>query len=286
MGEKIFISYAREDGEFVLRLVRDLRAENADVWLDQLDIRAGETWDHVVEEALQSCAGLLVVLSPDSVGSRAVMDEVSFALDENKWVVPVIHRECKLPFRLRRVQYADFTSSYERGFSELVRVLGRTPPTTGGEPGATRAPSTGTYAPASPIQRVASQPSWRHGGESWITRHSRLLAAAAASLLGIVSTLNGAEEIYAENPLDPSEPIPFAAVAGALWAIAGAIAGDRPAPWACALVTACAGLGAWVGLIGLDPDVVWAGLIFGMPLGAIVGAVIGDALLRRRKKSV
>ena len=56
MGEKVFISYARTDGEFALRLAQDLRAADVDVWLDQLDIRAGDPWDQAVEQALEGCA--------------------------------------------------------------------------------------------------------------------------------------------------------------------------------------------------------------------------------------
>src|SRR4051812_15589269 len=107
MPDKIFISYARSDSEFALGLARDLRAASVDIWVDQLDIRAGETWDRVVEDALHVCTGLLVVLSPAAVDSRSVMDEVSFALEENKRVIPVLYRACQLPFRLRRVQFTD-----------------------------------------------------------------------------------------------------------------------------------------------------------------------------------
>jgi len=63
----------------------------------------------------------LVVLSPAAVDSHNVMDEVSFALEERKTLLPVLHRRCDIPFRLRRVQYIDFTNDYSAG---LDRVLG------------------------------------------------------------------------------------------------------------------------------------------------------------------
>jgi hypothetical protein len=67
---------------------------------------------------------MIVVLSPASVASHNVMDEVSYALDEGKLVVPILLRSCAIPFRLRRVQYIDFTASYNTGFSQLLRALG------------------------------------------------------------------------------------------------------------------------------------------------------------------
>lgn len=119
-----FFSYARKDSDFVLKLATELRAANANLWLDQLDIVGGQRWDRVIEEALRTCEGMIVVLSPDSVASDNVMDEVSYALEHRKLVVPVRYRDCSFPFRLRRVQYIDFTQSFENGLGQLLRALG------------------------------------------------------------------------------------------------------------------------------------------------------------------
>ena len=118
-----FISYSREDSEFALRLAGDLKAAGAAVWLDQLDIAPGERWARAVENALNSCPRLLVILSPASVGSKNVEDEVAFALEEGKPVIPVLCRDCRIPFRLRSLHYADFRSDYARGLKELTRTL-------------------------------------------------------------------------------------------------------------------------------------------------------------------
>ena len=61
-GSPAFVSYAREDAAFALRLAADLKAHGAHVWIDQLDIRPGRQWDSEVEKALTaaSTAGDLV----------------------------------------------------------------------------------------------------------------------------------------------------------------------------------------------------------------------------------
>ncbi|HEV7670078.1 MAG TPA: RodZ domain-containing protein [Thermoanaerobaculia bacterium] len=120
---KFFFSYVRKDSDFVVRLARELRAVSVDLWVDQLDIRGGQRWDRAVEEALRSCQGMIVVLSPESLASNNVMDEVSYALEEGRLVVPILFRPCEVPFRLRRVQHVDFTSNYETGFQQLLRAL-------------------------------------------------------------------------------------------------------------------------------------------------------------------
>jgi ribosomal protein L7/L12 len=123
MEQKVFISYARKDSDFARRLGQDLRAAGIDIWLDQFDIRAGELWDQAVEKALSGSAAVIVVLTPSAVASRSVLDEVSYAFDENKTVTPVLYQKCSVPLRLRRLHYSDFTLDYGVGFDELRRAL-------------------------------------------------------------------------------------------------------------------------------------------------------------------
>jgi len=119
---KFFVSYAREDKEFALKLAKDLRAAGANLWVDQLDIPPGSRWDTAVEAALDSCGAMLLILSPDAVASENVKDEVADALDKGKRVVPVVVRECKIPLRLRRVQYIDFAALGEEAGIAQVRA--------------------------------------------------------------------------------------------------------------------------------------------------------------------
>jgi hypothetical protein len=120
---KFFFAYARKDSDFVLRLAADLRAAGVDLWLDQFDVHGGQRWDLAVEQALKNCDALIAVLSPDSMASQNVMDEVSYALDEKKLVLPILLRPGEMPFRLRRLQYVDFTESYDTGLAQLLRTV-------------------------------------------------------------------------------------------------------------------------------------------------------------------
>jgi len=130
-----FISYSRNDTEFVMRLAGDLKAAGANVWLDQLDIGLGQLWDRAVESALQTSPLMLVVLSQAAIDSINVMDEVSFALGKKKTIIPILIEECPIPFRLARIQHVDFRRDYARGLSTLLKHLemASTPPATDGE---------------------------------------------------------------------------------------------------------------------------------------------------------
>ena len=118
-----FFSYSRTDSEFALKLAADLKKAGANAWLDQLDIEPGAPWDRAVEDALTQSPRVLLILSPNSVASDNIRDEVSFALNEQKRIIPVLYRDCKVPFRLARLQHIDFRTDYEHGLETLLRAL-------------------------------------------------------------------------------------------------------------------------------------------------------------------
>ncbi|MEW5960465.1 MAG: TIR domain-containing protein [Chloroflexota bacterium] len=122
----VFVSYSHQDKDFVLRLVKDLRQRGVDVWFDQ-DIIPGEIpWDDQVQAALKLCTQFLIVLSPSSTASKIVKDELAFALNKGKPVVPLLHKECvsdDIPLRITRLQYIDFTADYELALAKLLDVV-------------------------------------------------------------------------------------------------------------------------------------------------------------------
>ncbi len=124
MSDRWFISYSRRDGEkFALDLADILAAGPPPilVWLDQRDLRPGEDWGEQIVEALQTCKGLLFVMTQDSVHPNSVCkDEWVRALKYKKPIIPLLnHREAELPFRLGSRQYIDFTDSQETALAKL-----------------------------------------------------------------------------------------------------------------------------------------------------------------------
>src|SRR5271165_7423104 len=111
-AQTAFFSYSRDDSEFALRLARDLKAAGANVWIDQLDLVGGQRWAQTVQDALEKSPRVLVILSPSSVNSPNVENEYTLALKEKKTVIPVLHRECKIPLQLRSLQRVDFSTDY------------------------------------------------------------------------------------------------------------------------------------------------------------------------------
>jgi formylglycine-generating enzyme required for sulfatase activity len=119
-----FISYSRADSGFALRLAKDLRSAGYDVWLDQLDIPTGARWDDAIEIALETCTTFMIILSPASMQSQNVKDEIGFAIDAGKNILPLKLKPGDIPLRLRRFQYVDFSGqSYEKSLNEIKSIL-------------------------------------------------------------------------------------------------------------------------------------------------------------------
>jgi CRP-like cAMP-binding protein len=121
---EVFVSYSRQDRDFAVRLVNDLRKQRFNVWLDIYNIDAGKSWARQVGEALEACTLMLLVLSPTSLASNNVEDEWNYYLDQHKPVLPVLYLPCKVPFRLARLQYIDFAGTdYDLALAHLVATL-------------------------------------------------------------------------------------------------------------------------------------------------------------------
>jgi tetratricopeptide (TPR) repeat protein len=124
VGSHFFVSYSRVDGEtHAIRLADRLTAgpPSIDTWLDRRRLQPGIDWDDQIVEALRTCAGLLFVMTEDSVGPRSeCKKEWTRALKYKKPVIPLLfHPDAELPYRLEPREYIDFASSFEAGLARL-----------------------------------------------------------------------------------------------------------------------------------------------------------------------
>ncbi len=292
MEGKIFFSYSRFDATFALKLATDLTLAGLPVWIDQVDISPGAKWDVTVEDALRACGAVPVILSPDAVASSSVMDEVSFALESGRKILPVVYKPCEIPFRLRRLQHLDFTSNYSAGLLALTDAF---------EPvqslGAGNASESSTQAPDhSSIDNLASDTATMQrdsvtgeGDMSLRFRTSRLGTSIWAGLAGGLVSLAANSLIYAHDPrrFSRSQSVNTYALvgglfAGGLWTIAGAVAGSNRTSVASAVITSLVVLGLWVGIFGTYQDVLWTAVSFGGPFAGIVGALVSSRIQTRK----
>jgi hypothetical protein len=123
---RLFISYSRADEAFARQLARSLSDLGADIWIDVEAIPAGVKWSRAIQQGLDICDALCVIISPDSMTSNNVEDEWQYYLEQQKPVVPIFHRPAKVHFQLSRIQYVNFYSqNYDLALRQLHSELGR-----------------------------------------------------------------------------------------------------------------------------------------------------------------
>ena len=96
----IFISYARLDKDKVYAEIKRFNDAGFHVWYDE-GITPGNEWSDEIAQALSNCAVFVVLLTPSSAPREAVLNEISFALDEGKPFLAIYLEGTELPPGLR-----------------------------------------------------------------------------------------------------------------------------------------------------------------------------------------
>lgn len=121
---KVFISYSRTDKEFAGKLVDSLTSLGHDVWIDVEDISAGTSWSDAIQQALDTCEALLVIVTPISMASKNVADEWQYFLNDSRLVIPLMLKDSPLPYRLSPLQFIDFrAAAYDKSLEQLHKAL-------------------------------------------------------------------------------------------------------------------------------------------------------------------
>lgn len=132
----VLISYSRVDSDFAYRLRADLEASGFNTWIDtaKLNDQGGQEWLRLIQDAVDACQAMVVIVSPDSINSRFVHIEYHRAQKLGKLVIPVHYRTVtSAPIDLDLYQWIDFRSDqgvnepYQVGLTSLIRSLMRAP---------------------------------------------------------------------------------------------------------------------------------------------------------------
>lgn len=128
MRGDVFVSYSRRDKEFVYKLVNDLEDREAFAWIDRGNIGGGQPWREAIDAGIRDCKAFILVMSPDSIASSNVGEELELAFGYGKPIIPLLYRRVDvappLNERLRRYQYLDFRrGGYESNLLDLIASL-------------------------------------------------------------------------------------------------------------------------------------------------------------------
>jgi hypothetical protein len=125
----IFLSYAKEDVEWVDQIYKQLKHAGYQPWMDIHDISPGQNWKFEIQNAISMCNAAIIFLSSRSVSKTGyVQAELAEFFDQQKrrpersiYLIPVRLDACAVPTRISELQYADLFES--RGWDRVIASL-------------------------------------------------------------------------------------------------------------------------------------------------------------------
>jgi WD40 repeat protein len=128
-GPVVFLSYAREDENYTLRMADALRLKGVEVRGDWQLVR-GEAYERQLQDLQLGADALVFILSPDSVQSSACFAELKYATTQRNRILPVLIRdigalESRLPKELSSPQWTFLRRSddFIAGIQGLVEAI-------------------------------------------------------------------------------------------------------------------------------------------------------------------
>ncbi|MBL8161523.1 MAG: SUMF1/EgtB/PvdO family nonheme iron enzyme [Anaerolineae bacterium] len=213
----IFISYAKKDTrDLALRLRAALTAiPGMTAWMDA-SLETGESWAEQIQEEIDKADLVVVLLSPDvnRKGLRSfVLNEIDFAQQEHKPIIPVMAQPTRVPVQLAGIQYISLTGDPDTALRDLVSSIARR--------AGVRPPRKPAAVNAASSESVRQRPSLRPA----------VTAIAGLALVGLVVAV-----LLLNNPSPASTVTPTTAAAIVSSPTQQAAASETPLPDMNALV--------------------------------------------------
>ena len=127
----IFVSYAHLDKDKVFEEIKRFNEAGFHVWYDE-GISPGNEWTDEIADALEKCSLFVVMITPTSAPRQNVINEINFALDENKPFLAIHLEETKLKGGLKLrigamqaiLKYNMSPEEYAYKYTEAFKRLG------------------------------------------------------------------------------------------------------------------------------------------------------------------
>jgi len=126
--KNIFLIYAHQDKEAVLKLYQRIVKEGIHAWLDSKNLQPGQDWQHEIRKAILKSDVVVVCLSrkfDEQQGYRhqelKIALEKAKLLDDQVFIIPVRFEECEMPECLRHLHRVDLFEA--SGYKKLIRAL-------------------------------------------------------------------------------------------------------------------------------------------------------------------
>lgn len=126
---QVFVSYAHEDKQIAMRIVKDLQSEGFIVWVDKEGLEPGTpNWERSIEEAISHSFAIVWVTTPNSRKSDWVGEELRIARNQEISIYPVFVAGNKWDDAVRfgkgAMQHVDCRGgAYNEGIQKIINLL-------------------------------------------------------------------------------------------------------------------------------------------------------------------
>ena len=123
----VFVSYSHSDSKLVYHILAKLNEQGINIWYDE-GIDIGSEWPQSIADNIVKCTKFVLFISPASIKSRHVRQEITFANSRGKQILPIYLKPSKLNAGLEMtlsVYQAIFMYAYknnEEGFYDQLRA--------------------------------------------------------------------------------------------------------------------------------------------------------------------
>lgn len=134
----LFISYSHQDNQQVEPIIRRLQGMGYRVWYDT-GITIGGRWPDIIAEHVMKSSCVVAFLSRNAIASDYCQEEIFFALEEHRPIIPVYLEELELPPGLRmrlNIRQAIHRTNFRSDAEFLTKLTNETyvKPSFGGQP--------------------------------------------------------------------------------------------------------------------------------------------------------
>ena len=134
MDDLVFISYSSKDVDLANKIVEYLEGHGYPCWIAPRNITSGHDYTDMINDAIQNCRAVVLLVSGRALRSQWVKKEISTAVSYDKPILPYRVANVEITggfqFLLNNVQWIDATGNPSGHLPDLVDGLEQRLPTT------------------------------------------------------------------------------------------------------------------------------------------------------------
>lgn len=178
MSHNIFISYSSDDKIVADAVVSTLENHGVSCWVAPRDILPGADWGDSITEAIHECRIVLLIFSSSSNHSKRVLDEIYYAISEEKTIIPFrienLHPSGAMRLHLSSQHWLEaYQPSWHTHLDRLVEIVSA---------------NLGEVVSSAPQEKMETRPEKRKRPWFWIG--TTVILAIALVVFGVVWGIN------------------------------------------------------------------------------------------------